>query len=846
MKVTASDGTLSVSDTFNIAVGNTNDAPVIQGVGGTVTVAEDASVLLQAPLAQVTDADGDTLTMTLGVSGGRLTPSQAIFDAIAGHALTSSDSDGSDGTLSVTGSAAAITAAIQAGITYAPNANVNGLDALDVAITDGQATATASVAINITPVNDAPVTSPVTLASIAEDSGPRLITQAQLLVNASDVDGPSPLTAINLQISAGSGSLDDNGNGTWTYHPALNDSSSVSFSYSVTDGVAAVATTASLDITPVNDAPVTSPVTLASIAEDSGPRLITQAELLVNASDVDGPSPLTAINLQISAGSGSLDDNGNGTWTYHPALNDDTSVTFSYAVTDGVTPVTTSASLDITPVNDAPVVAHAIADQNATQGSAFSFQFAANTFNDVDVGDTLTYTATLDTNAPLPVWLSFDAATRTFSGTPQAGDISTVAVKVTASDGTLSVSDTFNIAVGNTNDAPVIQGVGGTVTVAEDASVLLQAPLAQVTDADGDTLTMTLGVSGGRLTPSQAILDAIAGHALTSSDSDGSDGTLSVTGSAAAITAAIQAGITYEPNANVNGLDALDVAITDGQAPATASVAINITPVNDAPVTSPVTLASIAEDSGPRLITQAQLLVNASDVDGPSPLTAINLQISAGSGSLDDNGNGTWTYHPALNDSSSVSFSYSVTDGVAAVATTASLDITPVNDAPVTSPVTLASIAEDSGPRLITQAELLVNASDVDGPSPLTAINLQISAGSGSLDDNGNGTWTYHPALNDDTSVTFSYAVTDGVTPVTTSASLDIIDTAAPAAVATVTGLSADTGTVGDFITSVASQTVSGSYTGTLLSWGEDPGQHRWKHLDRCDGGSGDCGRRAG
>ena len=50
--------------------------------------------------------------------------------------------------------------------------------------------------------------------------------------------------------------------------------------------------------------------------------------------------------------------------------------------------------------------------------------------------------------------------------------------------------------------------------------------------------------------------------------------------------------------------------------PATASVAINITQVNDAPVTSPVTLATIAEDSGPRLITQAQLLVNASDVDG--------------------------------------------------------------------------------------------------------------------------------------------------------------------------------------------------------------------------------------
>ena len=32
------------------------------------------------------------------------------------------------------------------------------------------------------------------------------------------------------------------------------------------------------------------------------------------------------------------------------------------------------------------------------------------------------------------------------------------------------------------------------------------------------------------------------------------------------------------------------------------------------------------------------------------------------------------------------------------------------------------------------------------------------------------------------------------------------------------TGLSADTGTVGDFVASVASQTVSGSFTGTLLA----------------------------
>ncbi len=124
-----------------------------------------------------------------------------------------------------------------------------------------------------------------------------------MLANAADVDGPA-LTATGLTISTGVGSLVDNGDGTWSYTPALNDDTSVSFSYSITDGSLSVAGTATLDITPVNDAPTTSPVTLAPIAEDSGARLITQAELLANAADVDGPS-LTATGLTISSGTGS-------------------------------------------------------------------------------------------------------------------------------------------------------------------------------------------------------------------------------------------------------------------------------------------------------------------------------------------------------------------------------------------------------------------------------------------------------------------------------------------------------------------------------------------------------------
>ncbi|SVC76169.1 uncharacterized protein METZ01_LOCUS329023, partial [marine metagenome] len=52
------------------------------------------------------------------------------------------------------------------------------------------------------------------------------------------------------------------------------------------------------------------------------------------------------------------------------------------------------------------------------EDSALSFTIPADTFNDVDVGDSLTYTATLSDGSALPSWLSFNPSTQTFSGTP--------------------------------------------------------------------------------------------------------------------------------------------------------------------------------------------------------------------------------------------------------------------------------------------------------------------------------------------------------------------------------------------------------------------------------------------
>ena len=97
-------------------------------------------------------------------------------------------------------------------------------------------------------------------------------------------------------------------------------------------------------------------------------------------------------------------------------------------------------------------VANEIADQSAVVDTPFSFTFPDDTFSDPD-GDPLTYSATLsDGTTALPSWLTFDSATRTFQGTPTTNGATTV--RVTASDGTNTVSDDFHIRVSSACPAP--------------------------------------------------------------------------------------------------------------------------------------------------------------------------------------------------------------------------------------------------------------------------------------------------------------------------------------------------------------------------------------------------------
>ena len=153
------------------------------------------------------------------------------------------------------------------------------------------------------------------------------------------------------------------------------------------------------------------------------------------------------------------------------------------------------------PVNTDPTVENPIPDQSWMAGTAFSYQFPADTFADAE-GDMLIYSAKQSDNAVLPTWLRFSAATRTFSGTPPA--VETVSVKVTARDRNGgSANDEFDIVVVADSIPPsltsaVVPADGNTIQLAfsEDLSAN-RPPVAAFTVTVGGSAVTVTGVAAG-------------------------------------------------------------------------------------------------------------------------------------------------------------------------------------------------------------------------------------------------------------------------------------------------------------------------------------------------------------
>jgi hypothetical protein len=208
--------------------------------------------------------------------------------------------------------------------------------------------------------------------------------------------------------------------------------------------------------------------------------------------------------------------------------------------------------LEVVNTNDAPTVSTPIPDQQATEDVAYSFAFAANTFDDVDAGDNLAYSAALSDDNPLPAWLTFSPETRTFSGTPANTDVGTITVKVTATDDSAgSVFDEFDLEVINTNDPPVISDIDPQVfNEDESLSYTIAEIMENVHDPDHpDSLLLFMPYPGENVTVS------LVGDSL----------------------------VMFSAPENWNGLDTLLLIVSDGELADSALIYFEVKPVNDTP-----------------------------------------------------------------------------------------------------------------------------------------------------------------------------------------------------------------------------------------------------------------------
>mgnify|MGYP001042125520 CR=1 FL=1 len=185
--------------------------------------------------------------------------------------------------------------------------------------------------------------------------------------------------------------------------------------------------------------------------------------------------------------------NSNGIFSGNPAAAGSWSIKVTATDVNGQS---VSSTFTVTVPVVAPVFTAGAGNQTGSVHGALNFSVAGAT--DAN-GSALTYSAKLSSGAALPSWLSFNASTRTFSGTPPVGSIGNYALKVTASaanGGT--ASETFTLTVAPT--APVYAGGVGNQALYGGRAFSFAYAASDFTEADGDALVFSAGsyvMSGG-------------------------------------------------------------------------------------------------------------------------------------------------------------------------------------------------------------------------------------------------------------------------------------------------------------------------------------------------------------
>ncbi len=479
----------SAMASFNVSVSNTNDAPVVGAAIAAVQTMEDVAFGFVVPDGAFGDVDdGDALSYGATLANGDSLPAWLSFDAMA-RTFSGTPMNDDIGSLSV-----AVIATDLAG-----------------------AVATQVFALEVANTNDAPtIGADIVSVNATEDAAFEFVVPDGAFADVDEGDALA-LTATMADGNPLPGWLAfDPATRTFTGSPLNEDVGSLSVAVTATDTAGASATeTFSLSVGNTNDAPeVSDPIAAVIVTEDGA------FEYTVAATAFQDVDPGEVLTLSAALANGDplpawlMFDATTGTFA-GTAMNDDVG-TLSVVVvaTDAAgASATQTFGLSVANTNDAPTVGAGITAFQATEDSAFQFVVPAGAFSDVDAADALSLSATLDNGEPLPTWLGFDPATRTFSGTPVNDDVGTLSVSLTARDiAGASASQAFDLGVINTNDSPVLAAPLSGMQIDAGALFSWSLPAGIFADPDaGDVLAYSASLTDGSALPGWLSFDAATG-----------------------------------------------------------------------------------------------------------------------------------------------------------------------------------------------------------------------------------------------------------------------------------------------------------------------------------------------
>lgn len=460
--ILASDGqSAQVAATFQLNI-VANSSPTVENAIPDQQVNEDATFNFQFAANTFTDADGDPLTYNATLFGGGALPDWLTFEGATRTFTGTPDND-----------------------------DYIALDVMNILVTanDGKGgTAETEFELEILNTNDAP---------IVVNSIPNQQTDEDALFTfqfaANTFSDPDWNDVVSYSIST---TLPDwlsfnATNRTFTGTPENADVGILSVMLTATDqSNASVSTEFSITVNNVNDAPIlANAITNQTANEDA----VFSFQFAANTfTDEDGDALTYSISPSTALPSWLSFNASNRTFTGTPLVTDIGIRTVTVIATDGNLDASTTFSLEVVSVNDAPILANDIPNQTATEDVLFSYQFASNVFSDEE-NDPLTYAASLADDSALPQWISFDGPTQTFSGTPGNSDVGTIDVKLIAFDGSGEAFTTFNIEVINTNDAPTVLNPVPDLTASPNQEFLFAfADNAFADEDEGDVLTLTV------------------------------------------------------------------------------------------------------------------------------------------------------------------------------------------------------------------------------------------------------------------------------------------------------------------------------------------------------------------